>query len=90
MLLILEEHDLEKCVKGKVVYLEGYEDKYKHKKNMVKSKRIISNSIKDHFILHVSSLKAPKEMFDALKYLHEIKNVNKKMNLRNQIKVVKM
>ena len=57
---------------------------------MVIYKRIIAESIKDQLILHVSSLKAPKEMFDALKYLHERKNVNKKMNLRNQIKVVKM
>ena len=36
-----------------------------HKKNLVKAKRIIADSIKDHLIPHVSSLKTPKEVFDA-------------------------
>ena len=40
-LLILEEHDLEDYVKGEVVYLEGDEDKVKHKENLVKAKRTI-------------------------------------------------
>ena len=33
------------------------------KKNLVKAKRIIADSIKDHLIPHVSSLKTPKEIF---------------------------
>ena len=66
VLLILEEHDLENYVKWEVVDPEGDKDKAKQKKNMVKAKRIISNSIKDHLITHVSSLKTSKEMFDAL------------------------
>ena len=46
VLLILEEHDLEYCVKGEVVEPEGEKDKAKHKKNLVKAKRIIVDSIK--------------------------------------------
>ena len=57
---------------------------------MVKAKRIIANSIKDHFIPHVSSMKTPKEMFDALTRLYEGKNNNRKMTLRTQLKSVKM
>ena len=53
MLLILEENDLEKYVEEEVVELEGDEPKAKHKKNMVKAKRIIEDSIKDHLIPHV-------------------------------------
>ena len=66
MLLILQGHDLENYVKGEVAEPEGDEDKSKHMKNLVKSKRIIVDSIKDHFIPHVSSLHTFKEMFNAL------------------------
>ena len=41
-------------------------------------------------IPHVSSLKTPKEMFDALSRLYEGKNINRKMTLRAQLKAVKM
>ena len=57
---------------------------------MVKAKRIIFDSIKDHLIPQVSSLKTPKEMFNALAKLFEGKNINQKMNLRNQLKNVKI
>ena len=52
------------------------------------AKSIIADSIKDHLIPHVSSLKTPKEMFDALTKLFEGKNINQKMTLRNQFKNV--
>ena len=59
-----------------------------HKKNFVKTKRIIDDSIKDHLIPQVSSLKTPKSMFDALTKLFEGNNIKRKMNLRNQLKNV--
>ena len=58
MLLILEENDLEIYVKEEVAEPEGEEDKARHKKGMVRAKRIIVDSIKDHLIPHVSSLKS--------------------------------
>ena len=61
-----------------------------HKKNLVKAKKILVDSIKDHLIPQVSSLKTPKEMFDSLTNLFEGKNVNQNMNLRNQLKNVKI
>ena len=85
-MLILEEHDLEDYVKREVVEAEGDEDKAKHKKNLVKSKRIIVDSIKDHLIPHISSFKTPKEMFDALTSLYEGNNINRKMTFRIQLK----
>ena len=57
---------------------------------MVKAKRIIAYSIKDHLIPHVFSLKTPKDMFDALTNLYEENNINRKMTLRTQLKGVKM
>ena len=56
---------------------------------MIKAKRIIADSIKDHLIPRVSSLKTPK-MFDALTKPYEGKNINQKMTLRNQLKNVKI
>ena len=61
-----------------------------HKKKLVMVKRIIVDSIKDHLIPQVSSLKTPKAMFDALNKLFEGKNINQKMTLRNQLKNVKI
>ena len=37
-----------------------------HKNKLVMEKKIIADSIKDHHIPQVSSLKTPKAMFDAL------------------------
>ena len=89
-MLILEEHDLEGYIKEEVQEPKGDEAKEKNKKDMVKSKRIIVDSIKDHLIPQVSSRKTPKEMFDALSSLFEGNNINKRMTLRNQLKGVKI
>ena len=60
-----------------------------HKKNLVKDKKIIVDSIMDQVVPQVSSLKTPK-MFDSLTKLFEGKNRNRKMTLRNQLKNVKI
>ena len=52
-----------------------------HKKNLVKAKKIITNSIIDQIVPQMSSLKTPK-MFDSLTKLFEGKNINQKMDLR--------
>ena len=65
MLLILEENDLEKYVKEEVAEQEGDEAKARHKKNMIREKRFIADSVNDHMIPHVSSLKILKQMFDV-------------------------
>ena len=53
---------------------------------MIKAKRIITYSIKDHLIPQVSSKDTPKEMFDGLSRMYEGRNINQKMNLRAQLK----
>ena len=57
-----------------------------HKKNLVKAKKIIADSITDQLIPQVSSLKTPKETFDSLTKLFEGKNKNQNMTLRNELK----
>ena len=53
---------------------------------MIRDKRVIADSIKDNLIPHVSSLKTPKKMFDALIKIIGGKNINQKMTPRNQLK----
>ena len=50
-----------------------------HKKNLVKAKKIIADSIKDNLIPQFSSLKTPKDIFDSLTKLFEGKNINHNM-----------
>ena len=61
---------------------EGDEAKSLHKKNLVKAKKIIVDSIKDHLIPQVSSLKTPKNMVYSLTKIFEGKNINWKMTFR--------
>ena len=88
--LVLEENELDSYISEEVPVPEGDEAKALHKNKLVMAKRIIADSIKDHLIPQVSSLKTPKEMFDALTKLFKEKNINWKMTLRNQSKNVKI
>ena len=69
--LVLEENELDSYINEEVLVPKGDEAKALHKKKLVMAKRIIDDSIKDHLIPHVSSLKTPKAMFDALTKLFE-------------------
>ena len=69
---------------------EEDEAKEKYKKDMIRAKRIITDSIKDHLIPQVSYKDTPKEMFDALPRMYEGININWKMNFRAQLKSTKM
>ena len=60
-----------------------------HKKNLVKAKKIIVDSITDQLVPHVSSLKT-QNMFDSLIKIFEDKNINQNMDLRKQLKNVKI
>ena len=60
-----------------------------HKKNLVKAKKIIADSITNQLVLQVSSLKTPM-LFDSLTKLFEGMNIHQKMTLRNQLKNAKI
>ena len=60
-----------------------------HKKNLIKAKKIIVDSITDQLVPQVSSLKTLK-MFDSLIKLFEYKNIIQNMDLRKQLKNVKI
>ena len=48
--LVLKEHELDSYISGEVPVPEGAEANALHKKNLIKAKRIIADSIKDHLI----------------------------------------
>jgi hypothetical protein len=77
-------------IKNNVPEPEGNEAKEKYKKDMIREKIIIADSIKDHLIPQVSSKDTLKEMFDSLSGMYEGRNINRKMNLRTQLKNAKM
>ena len=60
-----------------------------HKKNLVKAKKIIANSVTNQLVTQVSSLKTSK-MFDSLTKLFEGNNIHQNMTLKNQLKNVKI
>ena len=74
--LILEENDLAKFIKGVVPKPKEDEAKEKYNKDMIRGKKIIAYSIKDHLIPQVSSKDTPKEMFDSLSRMYEGRNIN--------------
>ena len=86
--LVLEENELDSYINEEVPVPEEDEAKTLYKRKLVMDKRIISDSIKDHLIQQVSSLKTPKAMFDSLTKLFEGKNINLKMTIRNELKNV--
>jgi hypothetical protein len=88
--LILEENDLAIFVKEEASEPNNATYKEKHQKDTIRAKRIIADSIKDHLIPYVSSKKTLKEMFDSLRRIYEGNNINRKMNLRTQLKNKRM
>ena len=88
--LIFIEDGLEKYIEDEIAEPTEVEAKHKHEQDLVKEMRIIVDSIKYHLIPRVSYKKTPKQMYDALSRMYEGKNINKKMNLRTQLKGTKM
>ena len=84
---LFEENELDTYISREVLVPEGDKAKALLKKNLVKTKKIIVDSIEDHLIPQVSPLKTPEEMFDSLTKIFEGKNINRKMTLRNQLKI---
>ena len=85
-----EENELDTYISREVLVPEGDKAKALLKKNLVKTNKIIADSIEDHLIPQVSSLKTLKEMFDSLAKIFEGKNINRKMTLRKQLENVKI
>jgi hypothetical protein len=69
---------------------EEEDTKEKFRKNEIKAKRILIDSIKYHLIPNVPELKTLKEMFDVLTRIYESKNTSRNLTLRHQLKNMTM
>ena len=56
-------------------------------KKDIKARRIILDAVKDHVIPHISSKTCAYQMWDALTSLFQSSNENRKMVLREKLKV---
>jgi len=88
--MILDENDLLKHVTVGVLEPDEEEKKTKNKKNEKKAKRIMSNSVKDNFIPHISELHKTRKMYEELNRLYESKDMSQNLALRNQLCNMKM
>ena len=77
-------------MKNEIAEPEGEEEKSKYRKNEGKAKRILIDSVKDHFIPHISNLDMAKKMYDALVGLFESNNTSRKLALRHQLRSIMM
>jgi hypothetical protein len=88
--MILDKNDLLEHVAVGVPEPEEEEKKTKDKKNEKKEKRIVSDSVKDHLIPHISELETSRQMYEALNRLYERKYISQNLALRNQLRNMKM
>jgi hypothetical protein len=56
----------------------------------VKAKRVLLESMKDHFIPHIVEKKYTKEMYDALVSLYQNKNKGRMLHLKHQLQIARM
>jgi hypothetical protein len=56
----------------------------------VKARKILIDSMKSHFLFHISKAATAKEMFDTLKNLFERGSTSKSITLRSQLHTIKM
>ena len=88
LMIILEDNDLAQYVKAEVAEPNDDPGKLTFKKNMIKAKRIILESVNDHLLSNIDDLNTQKAMFDYLEKLCERKNSSRKVALRSQIRAM--
>jgi hypothetical protein len=88
--MILDKNDILEHVTVGVLEPEEEDQKTKHKKNEKKAKRIVSDSVKDHLIPHISELQTTRQMYEALNKLYESKDISRNLTLRNHLRNMKM
>ena len=61
-----------------------------HNRKDAKARMLILDAVRDHIIPHLSGKKIAKEVWDALTKLYQSDKHNKKMVLRDKLRVTKM
>lgn len=91
VLISLEENDLLQFMEEKdLSEPKDHEEKLSFRKNAIKAKKILIDSMKDHLVPLISKMMAMRDMFKTLEDLYEINNVSRALALRWQLHHVKM
>jgi len=64
--------------------------KNKHKKGVLKEKKIIANGLQDNLLSYVENLRRSKDMHDKVIRMYEVNNLNEILTLKDQLKDTKM
>ncbi|XP_057857677.2 uncharacterized protein LOC131066833 [Cryptomeria japonica] len=91
VLLALEELELLQFVEDKDLTEPSDPDELKQfKKNALKAKKFLIDSVKDHLVPVIAKLKIAREMFKHLEGMYEINNISQALTLRQQLLQVNM
>jgi hypothetical protein len=90
ILLLLEENDLKEYVEGVVPSPTNPHELLAHVKKVVKAKRVLLDSVKDHMIPHIYEKKIVKDVYGDLVCLYQSENVGRKFIFKNQLQAIKM
>lgn len=91
ILLILEENDLLKfVVEESLSPLEDVEELKQFKKDSLKARRIIIESIKNHLVTVISKFVSAREMIKHLEGMYEVNSLSRALALRQQLLHMKM
>lgn len=89
----LDEYDVLEYVEGKISPpLENASQaiKFTYKKGEIKAMKITIDSLRDHLLVYISSLKTSKEMHDKIVGRYDVNNLSHIMELKNQLKESKL
>lgn len=91
VLIALEENDLLQFIEEKDLFEpKEHEEKLQFKKNAIKAKKILIDSVRDHLVPLISKMTTARDMFKTLEGLYEINNVSRTLALRHQLHQMKM
>ena len=82
VLLALEEYDVKDFAIKEVPMPEEEERQASWRRNDVKARKILMDSVKSHLIFHISKGETTKDMFDILKNLFERDRTSRLITLR--------
>ena len=90
VLLYLEENEVKEFALTTVPVPDDATQLAAWKRNYVKARKILMDSVKNHLVSHLAKSETAKEMFDSLKKLFERDSASRSIALRTQLHTIKM
>ena len=90
VLLYLEENEVKDFALTTVPIPDDATQLTPWRKNDVKARKILMDSVKNHLVSHLAKSETTKEMFDSLKKLFERDSASGSIALRTQLHTIKM